>query len=549
MIKSLDRAGIRAHLKAIGLIEEELSRPFIGVVNSCNEMHPGHKHLQEIAKEVKNGIRLKGGVPFEFNTISICDGITQGHAGMCYVLPSREIIVDSIEVVVEAQQLDGLVFIASCDKIVPAMLMALGRLDLPSLVVTGGTMLPGKFVERDLSIYEIREAVAKVKLNKMTEQELKEMENAICPSVGSCSMMGTANTMSCIAEILGLTLPGSSTTPAVYSRKLREAKKSGMLVMDLVEKGIKPSNFITEKSFTNAITVGMAIGGSTNMLLHLPATALEFGFEIKPEEFEKISKRTPHLVNVKPSGKYTLFDFDLAGGIPAVIKELGSNYLTLDCWTVNGKTWGENIENYAIKNRNVITSINNPLHKEGSLAILKGNLAPEGAVVKQAAVEPDMHFHTGSARVFNSQEEAIEAMLGGKIRKGDIIVIRYEGPKGGPGMREMLAATSVLVGLGLGTSTALITDGRFSGATRGPCIGHVSPEAAVGGPIALLEEGDLITIDILNRLLEVHLSGEEMEKRKKNWKLPLKKISSKYLHRYSKLVDSAWKGAILKEDF
>ncbi len=547
VVDGIDRAGMRAHLKAIGLIDEELRRPFIGVVNSWNEMHPGHKHLREVAQVVKDGIRLAGGVPLEFNTISICDGIAQGHIGMCYVLPSREIITDSVEVVVEAQQLDGLVLIASCDKIVPAMLMAVGRLNLPSVVVTGGPMLPGKFKDRDLAIYEIREAAGQLQKGEITREEFKEMEDNICPSAGSCSMMGTANTMSCMAEVLGLTVPGCSTTHAVYSRKLREAKQSGVLVVDLLKKGIKPRDIVTADSFANAITVDMAIGGSTNTMLHLPAIANEFGLTITADDFEKTSKRTPHLVDVKPSGQCSLFDFDLAGGIPAVMKELGEQHLNLDAMTVNGKTWRSILANRQNRDNRIVRTLTNPLRKQGSLAILKGNLAPQGAVVKQSAVVEAMRVHTGPARVFDSQEEAIQAMFAGQINKVDVIVIRYEGPKGGPGMRELLAATSVLMGLGLGDSTALVTDGRFSGATRGPCIGHVAPEAATGGPIAFVRDGDLITIDIPNRSLMLDVSDEELEKRKQNLQAVPPKVDSKYLRRYSHLVDSVWRGAVLKD--
>lgn len=549
LVDGIQSSGISSHLKNIGLLDSEFSKPFIGIVNSWNEMHPGHKHLRELAKSVRDGIQIAGGIPFEFNTISICDGITQGHIGMRYVLASREVITDSIEVVTEAQQLDGLVFLASCDKIVPAMLMAAGRLNLPCVMVTGGPMLPGIFKGKNISIYEIREAVGKVKTGEMNPEELKEMENCICPTAGSCSMMGTANTMSCIAEVLGLTVPGCSTTHAVYSKKIREAKQSGILIVNLVKKNIRPRGIVNKDSLINAITVDMAIGGSTNSLLHIPAIAHEFGLKIISKDFERISKQTPHLVNVKPSGEYSLIDFDLAGGIPVVIKELGEQYLNLDAQTVNGKSWRKIITNYDNRDTKVITTLINPLHKQGSLAILKGNLAPEGAVVKQSAVNSKMKLHTGPARVFNSQEEAIEYMLAGRINKGDVIVIRYEGPRGGPGMREMLSATSILIGLGLGESTALITDGRFSGATRGPCIGHIAPEAVVGGPIALIENGDIITIDIPNRLLTLHVANKELEFRKKNWKPFIKNIQSKYLRRYSQLVGSVWSGAILEDKF
>lgn len=545
VVDGIEKAGMRGLLKACGLIDEELSRPFIGVVNSWNEMHPGHKGFRQIAEAVKEGIRLAGGVPFEFNTISICDGITQGHKGMCYVLPSREVIADSIELVVEAQQLDGLVFIAACDKIVPGMLMAMLRIDIPSIMVTGGPMIPGSFKGRSLAVYEIREAAGLLKRGLMTEEEFKEMEDSICPTFGSCSMMGTANTMSCVAEALGLTLPGCATTHAVYSKKLREAKLSGLQIMKLVEMGIKPSNIVTQRSFENAMRVVVAVGGSSNALLHIPAIAHEMGMKITPDDFEKISRTTPHLVNAKPSGPYTLKDLDDAGGIPVVMKEL-SPLLHLDEKNVLLSTIREVISKAQNRNKEVIRSLDNPVHKEGSLAILKGNLAPGGAVVKQTAVSSSMRVHTGPARVFESCEDAVKAILEGRIKKGDVVVIRYEGPRGGPGMREMLSATAALVGMGLGDSTALVTDGRFSGSTRGPCVGHVSPEAASGGPIAIVRDGDLITIDIDKRNIELHLSPHEIEERFRNWKPPLPKVTKGYLALYAQLVSSADEGAILK---
>jgi len=545
VVDGVDRAGMRAHLKACGLLDEELEKPFIGIINTFNEMHPGHRHLRELAQAAKDGVRSAGGVPFEVNTISICDGLTQGHVGMCYVLASREIIADSIEVVVQAQQLDGIIIIASCDKIVPAGLMAIGRLNIPSVFVTGGPMLPGKFQGRDLAIYEIREAAGLVQNGKMSQEEFEEMEDCICPTSGSCSMMGTANTMSCVAEIMGLAIPGSSTTHAVYSKKFREAKQSGMIVVDLVEQNIKPKDIVNQKTMQNALAVTMAIGGSTNSTIHLPAIAQEFDLKITPEDFENTSKNTPHLVGVKPSGNYTLYDFDLAGGIPVVIKELGDQYLDLDVMTIMGRSWRTIIEKTANRNPDVITTSKTPLHQQGSLAILKGNLARIGAVVKQSAVVPSMHKHTGPAKVYNSQEDAVDAMFEGKIEHGDVIVLRYEGPKGGPGMREMLVATTVLMGLGLGETTALVTDGRFSGGTRGPCVGHIAPEAAECGPIALIEDGDMITIDIPERKLDLHVSDEILEKRKQNWKPMPIKVESKYLSRYSKLVGSVWEGALL----
>jgi len=548
LTNGLEKAGGKALLDALGLVDTDYEKPFIGVVNSWNEMHPGHKHLRELAQSVKDGVLAAGGVPFEFNTISICDGITQGHVGMCYVLPSREIITDSIELMAQSQRLDGLVFLAGCDKIVPAMAMAAGRLNIPAVFVTGGPMLPGIYKGKELAgAWEVREAAGKLKAGEMKQKEYDEMVRSSNPSVGSCPMMGTANTMSCMMEILGLSLPGSATTHAVYAKKYREAKESGALVVELVKKDIKPRDIVTAESFTNAITVDMAIGGSTNSILHIPAIASEFDITVTADDFENISRSTPHLVNVKPSGKYSMHDFDKAGGIPVVIKELGDKYLNLEAKTVNGQSLRQiiaEVENY---NTEVITTVANPLHREGSLAILKGNLAPEGAVVKQSAVAAKMQNHTGLARVFSSQEDVVEAIYQGMIKEGDVIVIRYEGPKGGPGMREMLSATSALVGFGLGDTTALITDGRFSGATRGPCIGHIAPEAAAGGPIGLVEDGDLITIDIPNRSLTLHVQDDELNKRKAAWRPIKTKVDSKYLRRYSQLVESVWKGAVFKD--
>lgn len=547
VVDGLDRAAMRAHLKACGLLDAEMDRPFIGIVDTFNEMHPGHRHLRELAQAAKDGVRIAGGAPFEFCTISICDGISQGHVGMCYVLASRELIVDSIEVVAQAQQLDGLVLLASCDKIVPAVLMAIGRLDIPCVVVTGGPMLPGKFKDRDIAIYEMREAVTEFQAGKMTAAEFQEMEDCVCPSAGSCSMMGTANTMSCFAEALGLTVPGCSTTHAVYSRKLREAKQSGMAVVELVKQGIKPSDIVTKASFANAMTVNMAIGGSTNSLLHIPAIAGEFGFKVTADDFERVSRGTPHLVGVKPSGKLSMWEFDLGGGVPAVMKELGPGRLDMTARTVNGQDWATIIAGRTNKNREYIRPLDNPVHAEGSLAILKGSLAPIGAAVKQTAVVQAMQVHSGPARVFDSQEAATEAMYAGAIKKGDVIVIRWEGPKGGPGMREMLVATTALMGMGLGDSTALVTDGRFSGGTRGPCIGHVAPEAAEGGPIALVRDGDIINIDIPNRVLDLVVADDELARRRAAWQPVPPKVDSKYMRRYAKLVGSVWDGAVLAD--
>lgn len=549
VVEGPEHAGNRAHLKCVGLLEDELERPFIGVVNTFNEMNPGHIHLRTLAQAVKEGVIREGGIPFEFNTTAICDGITQGNVGMCSVLPSRDVIVDSIELTVEAQQLDGMVIIATCDKIVPAALMAAGRLNIPCVVLPGGPMLPGKFRGQDLAIHQIREASAQITAGGMSEAELKEMEEAICPTAGGCSMLGTANTMSCLAEALGLTVPGAATTHAVYSRKLREAKQSGITVVKQVKAGIRPRDIIKENNFKNMLRVNMAIGGSTNTCLHIPAIAAEFGYRVTPEDFEQASRTTPHLVNVKPSGKYSMLEFDEAGGVPAVIQTLGSAFLDMNAETVNGISIGEYPVHVNSEIEDVITTPNAPLHQQGSLAILKGNLAPEGAVCKQSAVCEKMKVHTGPARIFDSQEDAITAMQKGLLKKGDVVVIRYEGPKGGPGMREMHAAMTALVGLGLSDSTALITDGRFSGATRGPCVGHISPEAAVGGPIGLLEEGDMIHIDIPGRTISVDVSEEEMARRRANWKPKPTQGHGKYLTRYSNLVGSVWEGAQLAVDF
>jgi dihydroxy-acid dehydratase len=548
LVNGLHRAGMRALLRSLGTIADEFSQPFIGIVNSWNEMHPGHAHLLRLSQEVKHGIRMAGGVPFEFNTIAVCDGLAQGHVGMCFSLPSREIVADSIEVMVEAHRYDGLVFIGGCDKIVPGMLMALARINLPAVFLPAGPMLPGRHDGKDMAIYEAREAVGRVRRGDLTLADLEEIEENTCPTFGSCAMMGTANTMCCVAEAIGLALPGSATTHAVFARKLREAKLSGIQAVKLVEQNLRPSDLITPESLANALKVALAIGGSSNLLLHVPAFAHERGIALTADDIEEISKKTPHLCDIKPSGKFVLKDMDDAGGVAVVMQELGEELLTLDVPTVVGKTWREILTKVKNKNPQIIRPKNNPVYPYGSLAILKGNLAPEGAAVKQTAVAPSMKQHTGPARIFESQEAVVEAILGGRINHGDVLVIRYEGPKGGPGMREMLAATSVLMGMGYGETTAFVTDGRFSGATRGPCVGHVGPEAAVGGPIAILRDGDLITIDIPNRRLDVALSQEEIAARFKGWQPLPPKVKSSYLSRYSLLVDAVYRGAVLKKE-
>lgn len=542
------KSGNRAHLRAMSLLDEDIDKPFIGIVNSYNAMHPGHMHLQGLAESIKEGITASGGVPFEFNTIAICDGITQGHLGMSYVLPSRDLIADSIELVAQAQQLDGLVFLASCDKIEPAMLMAAARLNLPSVVVTGGPMLPGYFEGKDIAISDMREVAGRWQRGEVNDTQFYEMECSVCPGPGSCAMNGTANTMAVVAEIIGLALPGCATVHAAGSAKKRIAKQSGIEIVRLVKENIKVRDIVTRESFLNAIRVSAAIGGSTNATLHIPAIAGEMGIEIVLDDFDSISRQVPHLVNLKPSGKHTFLDFERAGGVPALIKEM-LPLLAADEKNVSGLTLREIAAMHRNKNQEVIRPLDNPVHNQGSYGVLKGNICPEGSVVKISGVAPKMLTHQGPAIVFNYEEEAVQAVYSGKVKPGDVIVIRYEGPKGGPGMREMLAATSALMGMGLGESTALITDGRFSGATRGPCVGHISPEAAAGGVIGLIEDGDLISMDIPNRKLELLVSDAELEKRRKNWQPFDKSISSPVLKRYAHLVTSVAKGAPLRKDF
>ncbi len=551
-VVGLERSGTRGYLYALGLTPEDLKKPFIGIVNSWSGIHPGHIHLRELAAAVSEGVLAAGGRPFEFNTIAICDGMTQGHSGMCFVLPSRELIVDSIEVMVRAHHFDGLVFLAGCDKIVPAMARAAGRLNLPCVFVTGGPARPGIYKGKDYAGYEVREASAKLARNEISEEEYDELEQCACSGPGSCPMMGTANTMSCLMEPLGLALPGCGTVHATEAKKLRYARRSGELVMELVRKNRCPKDYITRETFLNTVRVDMAIGGSTNSTIHLPAIAGEFGVELTKEDFETASRATPHLANIRPSGKYTLWEMDQAGGVPAVMGELGEDHLNLDLECVDGRKWRDVLQGVHSENTDVITTLANPYHAEGGLCILTGSLAPDGAVIKQSAVHPDMMVHTGPARPFNGEEEAVAAIRAGKITPGDVIVIRYEGPKGGPGMREMLSATTTLVGAGLGTTTALVTDGRFSGSTRGPCVGHVSPEAYVGGPIGLVEEGDQITLDIPNRSLTLHVSEEELARRRARFTIPENKrrqaCESPYLRRYAQSVSSVWKGAVLEEE-
>jgi len=543
MKKGLERAPHRSLFKALGLTDEEIERPMIGIANSANEVIPGHLHLHQLSDAVKAGIRMTGGTPLEFFTIGICDGIIMGHEGMKYSLSSRELIADSIESMAMAYPFDGLVLIPNCDKIVPGMLMAAARLNIPTILVSGGPMLAGEFQGREIDLITVFESVGKVMVGEMTEKDLKEVEGCACPGVGSCAGMFTANSMNCLAEVLGLALPYNGTIPAVFAERIRLAKKTGMQVMELVKKNIKPSQILTKKSFKNAVTVDMAFGGSTNTSLHLPAIAREAGIKLSLQTFNKISGKTPHLCNMSPGGPHHIQALHQAGGIPALMKELSRGGLIhQDLLTVTGKSIEENLKGKKTINPEVIRPLEKPYHATGGLAVLFGNLAPEGAVIKQSSVDEVMLKHRGPARVFDSEEEAIKIILNRKIQKGEVIVIRYEGPKGGPGMREMLAPTSAIVGVGRDRDVALLTDGRFSGGSRGAAIGHISPEAAEGGPIAVVKNGDQIEIDIPGRKLNLLISKEELKRRLSKWKPPKKKLRG-YLKRYARLVTSAHTGA------
>ncbi len=544
--KGIERAPHRSLLRACGLKDDDFKKPFIGIANSFTDIVPGHIHLKEVADEVRKGILDAGGVPFEFNTMAICDGIAMNHEGMKYSLPSREIVANTVESVAMGHSLDGLVLIPSCDKVVPGMLMAALRLDIPSIVVTGGPMVPGKFKGENADLISVYEAVGEVSKGEMSEDDLYELECSACPGVGSCSGLFTANTMACMTETLGMSLPMCATTLAADEDKFKIAKKSGKRIVGMIEEELAPSKIVTQKAFENALAVDMALGGSSNTALHIPAIASEFedkGIKVDLELFDLISKNVPHIASMSPAGKDTMLDLHEAGGIPAVLKSI-KDKINTDLITCNGLTIEENIKDIEVKNRDVIRSIDNPVHDEGGIAILKGNLAPNGSVIKQAAVEDDMMYHKGPAKVFNSEEESVEAIFNGKVVEGDIVVIRCEGPKGGPGMREMLNPTSAIMGLGI-KNVALITDGRFSGGTRGPCVGHVSPEAMSGGPISGLIDGDIIEIDIKNRKINVDLSDDEIKERIENAELPKRKVKG-WLNIYQKSVSSADKGAILR---
>jgi dihydroxy-acid dehydratase len=545
MKKGLTKAPHRSLFKAAGLSDDELSRPIIGVVNSYNEVIPGHVHLNTIVEAVKAGILAAGGTPLVFPSIGVCDGIAMNHIGMKYSLGSREHIADSIEIMATAHPFDGLVLVPNCDKIIPGMLIGAARVNIPTIMVSGGPMLAGEYKNQNVGLDKVFEAVGKVAAGKMTESELSEFECAACPGVGSCSGLFTANSMNCLSEALGIALPGNGTIPAVHSDRIRLAKLAGGQILKLIEKDIKPSDLFTKEAFENAVMLDMAIGGSSNTALHLPAIAHYAGIEFKLKDLDPYCAKTPHLCHLSPAGSYFMQDLNKAGGISAVLSELKrANLLNLNCMTVTGKTIGENIEGAKIFDTEVIRPLENPRHKTGGLTVLTGNIAPDGCVVKSAAVAEEMMEHEGPARVFNSEEETMEAILGGKIKKGDVVVIKYEGPRGGPGMREMLSPTSSIAGMGLDKDVALLTDGRFSGATRGASIGHVSPEAAAGGPIAIVEEGDIIQININKKTLNVKLSDEEIKKRLEKVKHPQPKIKTGYMARYAKLVSSADKGAV-----
>ena len=545
--KGPDKTPHRSLFKAMGYTDEELSRPLIGVVNAQNEIIPGHIHLDNIAKAVKAGILAAGGTPIEVPAIGVCDGIAMGHVGMKYSLVTRDLIADSTECMAIAHQFDGLVMVPNCDKNVPGLLMAAARLNLPTVFVSGGPMLAGHVKGKKRSLSSMFEAVGSYAAGTMTEEDVLEFEEKVCPTCGSCSGMYTANSMNCLTEALGMGLRGNGTIPAVYSERIKLAKHAGMAVMDMVNKGITARDIITKDSIMNALTVDMALGCSTNSMLHLPAIAHEIGFDFDIKFANPISEKTPNLCHLAPAGPTYMEDLNEAGGVYAVMKELADiGLLNTDCMTVSGKTIGECIATAYNRNPEVIRTVDNAYSKTGGLAVLSGNLAPDGSVVKRSAVVPEMLVHEGPARVFDSEEDAIAAIKGGKIVEGDVVVIRYEGPKGGPGMREMLNPTSAIAGMGLGSSVALITDRRFSGASRGASIGHVSPEAAVGGPIALVEEGDIISIDIPGLKLELKVSDEELAARKAKWQPREPKGTTGYLKRYASLVTSGNRGAILK---
>ena len=545
----VERSVHRSLLRGTGLTDEDFKKPLVAIANSWNEIVPGHVHLDKLAAYVKHGISETGGTPLEFNTISVCDGIAMGHEGMKMSLPSRELIADSVEVMVESHGFDAMVCLTTCDKIDPGMLMAAARIDIPTIFCLGGPMEPGcptwgRYKGQTVTVQELFEVPSLVKSGKMTLSEAAYLEQICCPGPGACGGMFTANTMQCLIESIGMALPFTATAPSMSAQRNHLAVQAGHQIMKLIRKDITPSKIMTEKAIRNAVVVDMALGGSTNTALHLPAIAHELGVSIDLDIFDEISRKTPHICNMAPAGPYKITDLHDAGGIPAVLKELGELF-DASCLTVSGKPWSEAIKKAAVNNDKVIRPTSNPLHKEGGIGILRGNLAPDGCVAKIIAISPKMWEFNGEAKVFDGEEAAVEAIHGGDINQGDVVIIRYEGPKGGPGMREMLTATSALVGHGLDESAALVTDGRFSGVTHGPCIGHVSPEAAEGGPIALIRNGDRIILDIAKRRIDVDISDDELENRRKFWAPPEPKVKKGYLVRYARLVTSADKGAIL----
>ena len=543
----MQQAPHRSLFNALGMTEEEMRKPLVGIVSSYNEIVPGHMNLDKIVDAVKLGVAMAGGTPVVFPAIAVCDGIAMGHIGMKYSLVTRDLIADSTECMALAHQFDALVMVPNCDKNVPGLLMAAARINVPTVFVSGGPMLAGHVKGHKTSLSSMVEAVGAYAAGNMSEEDVKEFENKACPTCGSCSGMYTANSMNCLTEVLGMGLKGNGTIPAVYSERIKLAKHAGMKVMEMYEKNIRPRDIMTKEAFMNALTMDMALGCSTNSMLHLPAIAHEAGVELNVDIANEISARTPNLCHLAPAGPTYIEDLNEAGGIYAVMKEISKKgLLNLDCMTVTGRTVGENIKDCVNRNPEVIRPVENPYSQTGGIAILKGNLAPDSAVVKRSAVAPEMLKHEGPARVFDCEEDAIDAIKSGRIVAGDVVVIRYEGPKGGPGMREMLNPTSAIAGMGLGSTVALITDGRFSGASRGASIGHASPEAAVGGPIALVEEGDIISIDIDNHELNVLVSDQEMEARKAKWQPRTPQVTTGYLARYASLVTSADRGAVLQ---
>lgn len=541
----LEKYPHRSLFKAMGLTDREINQPIIGVANSFNEFIPGHIHLDKITQAAKDGVRLAGGTPLEFGVIGVCDGLAMHHQGMKYSLPSRELIADSIEIMAMAHPVDGLVLVANCDKIIPGMLMGALRLNIPSILISGGPMLAGRFRGQEVDLITVFEGVGAVKAGKICEDDLKALAECACPGCGSCAGMFTANSMNCLSEALGMALPGNGTIPAVHAARFRLAKRAGFKIMDMVNRQLLPRDIATLEAFINAMAVDMALGCSTNTVLHVPAIAREAGIDLSLDLFNKISSRTPHLCSMSPGGRHHLQDLDQAGGVPAVMKTLlDGGLLSGAPMSVTGRTVAENLAGVAVLDPDVIRPLSNPYHAQGGIAILRGNLAPEGAVVKQSAVDEKMLVNEGRARVFGAEEEATQAILGGRIKPGDIVVIRYEGPKGGPGMREMLTPTSAIAGMDLDKEVALLTDGRFSGGTRGAAIGHISPEAAEGGPIALVQEGDRIKIDIPGKTITLLVDETELAKRKASWKAPAPKIKHGVAARYSRIVSSGSKGAV-----